>query len=132
MFLWTRRMQFQQPCREFFAQSPKNFTRSPKKNIDFPKSSKPKYSSGHVECSFNYPAEKFSLKVRKFQIFRSKSDKIYKFIIFFPRKRSSGKIECSRIILYFFKKTLFPKCLSGQIEYKFYNPAEISVNFRYF
>ena len=63
-----------------------------------------KFSSGQVECSFDNLAEIFFTKSPK--NFRSKSQKIYKILIFSKKNHFS------------------PKCSTGHVECSFDNPAE--------
>ena len=85
IFVWARRMQFSQHCRKFFAKNP-NLFRSKSGNIYkiiffHKKSFCSNCSSGHVECSFDNPAENFSLKV-KIVLSNQKNHKFIKFPIF--------------------------------------------------
>ena len=64
MFPWTPRMQFRQPYQKIFVESLLNIWKTWKNDIYFRKKCS-KISSGHLEGSFDNPAEKFSLKIRR-------------------------------------------------------------------
>ena len=93
MFLWNRRMRFLKSRRNMFAQSPKK-----SKFMVFIQFFPPKCFSGHVECSFDNPAENFALKVRK----KSKNINFFsknRFLQNVPMDFSSGKpVETFNVI----------------------------------
>ena len=80
MFVWTRKMQFWEPCQQIFANRSKIFRSKSEKNWNTKKFSEncfsSKCSTGHVECTFDNPADVFfvSLKSWAFPDFFFKID----------------------------------------------------------
>jgi len=72
MILWTRRVEFRQPCRKVFARRPKLFCSLSESRKKFEEIQNrlcsSNYSAGHGKSSFEDPVKFFEQKLKKNQI----------------------------------------------------------------